>query len=79
MITVPVLINFNQSECIGSLTLDETKLPTKDTNYVFSLGYLVESVEKITPVEFFGEYKLICVSLQTDEQYLQYLGQKDEI
>ena len=73
MITVPVLIDFDETKCIGSLVLDETKLPIKNTNYVFSLGYLAETVEKFTPVEFFGEYKLICVSLQTDEQYLRYL------
>lgn len=76
MITIPVLLNFDQQTPIGSLTLDETKLPIKNTNYVFALGYLANTVEKITPVEFFGEYKLISVALQTDEQYLKYLTQK---
>lgn len=73
MITIPVLLNFDSNEIIGSMTLDEKKLPEKHTNYVFSLGYLAETTEKITPVEFFGEYKLVSVALQTDEQYMQYL------
>lgn len=74
MITVPVLLEFDESKPIGYLTLDETKLPEKNTNYVFALGYLAETTKKITPVEFFGEYKLISVALQTDEQYLRYLN-----
>ena len=76
MITVPVLIGFDNTKQIGVMTLDEKALPSEHANYVFSLGYLAESVETITPVKFFGEYKLMCVSLQTDEEYLGYLQQE---
>jgi hypothetical protein len=76
MITIPVLVGFDRDNCIGTLTLDETKLPEEHTNYVFSLGYMAETAEKVTPVEFFGKYELIAVSLQTDKQYLAYLTQK---
>jgi hypothetical protein len=78
MITIPVLLNFDDDKPIGWMTLDETKLPEKNTNYVFALGYLAETNEKFTPIEFFGDYKLIGVALQTDAQYLRYLTQKNE-
>lgn len=76
MITIPVLIGFDSTQPIGALTLDETKL-SPGVGYVFALGY--------SPTEFDGDpmrdfnikkADLMCVSVQSDEQYLAYLNSK---
>lgn len=64
MKTVPVLLNFDASEVIGTLQVDEAKLPPGH-GYVFAIGYIVGNED--------SDDKLYSVSLQTDEQYLAYL------
>lgn len=77
MITIPVLVNFDSTKIVGTMTLDEGVLSEDNTNYVFSLGYMAECVDSITPTKFNGRYELFCVSLLTAEQYLNFIGQKD--
>jgi len=69
MITIPVTVgfNFNEKDIIGSITIDENRLPSSP-EYVFSLGYKYTGKAK---------YTLVCVSLTSDNEYLQYLQQKD--
>lgn len=76
MITIPVLLGFDSTQLIGTLTLDETKLPP-GVGYVFSLGYSPTEFEG-DPLRDFNVKKadLMCVSLQSDEQYLAYLNSK---
>lgn len=61
MITVPVLLEFDEGQEIGTMQLDETKLPQRP-NYVFAIGF-----HMATP------HRLMCVSLVNDKKYLEYL------
>jgi hypothetical protein len=66
---IPVLIEFDQNNQIGWLDLDETKLP-KYSDYVFTLGYMPL---KFGPDGVDEVDKIVCVSLSTDVQYVNYL------
>lgn len=70
MIDVPVLIGFDQTKCIGTLHIDETKLPIM-ADYVFAISY---RVDQAGPKHQFDTIKeLVAVSLQSDEEYFAYL------
>jgi len=77
MIEVPVLLNYDYDKIIGYLKVDESYLPP-DGNYVFSLGYAVKDADYDKDIDdiVITKHKLLCVSLQTDEQYLEYLKHK---
>lgn len=76
MITVPVLRNFDNNDQIGVLTIDETKLPENDANFVFSIGYMIGGDEVVprSKTAYYGKYKLVCVSLMSDQEYLKFLN-----
>jgi hypothetical protein len=73
MITIPILKEFNQEKQIGTLTIDESKLPIIP-NYTFSLDYRITSSElnENNEVEVTG-YKLISVSIVDDDNFSKYL------
>lgn len=72
MRTIQVVQEFDSSNAIGTMVIDETKLPPGD-GYVFALAYLVKKshVEDGKPVV--DEMELYQVSLMSDERYLAYL------
>lgn len=63
MITVPVVLNFDSTQPIGNLTVDEKKMPGPLNECVFAVGYLADGKQP----------ELICVSATTDARYLEYL------
>lgn len=69
MITLPVTVDFSfdEKDIIGSITLNESKLPALP-EYSFSLGYKYRKEQ--------DGYNLVCISLISDNKYLQYLQQK---
>ncbi len=74
MITVQVVLNFDQEKQIGIMELDETKIP-KDMDYCFSLGVRVNKINDKNEVT---DCDLIQVSLVHDLIYKQYLDKKYE-
>lgn len=72
MIEVPVLLNFDSEKRIGTMTVDKDKLP-KDVNYVFSLGYTIEGATYGGKL-CITKHNLVCVSLQSDKEYLNNIG-----
>lgn len=72
MRTIPVLMNFDQQQPIGTMTIDETRLPP-GMGYVFSLGARALDTEIVNGAVRVTRAELLCVSLQTDEQYLACL------
>jgi hypothetical protein len=74
MITVPVVLGFDDRRKIGTLTIDEDALP-ETPDFVFALGYL----SKDARLDANGRvvttsYDLICVSVQPDEAYAAFLA-----
>lgn len=69
MITIPVVINFDQQRRIGTIVLDESQLPNTP-DYVFSIGY-VATDRTVTTVT---RHKLTCISMQSDEEHLRFVG-----
>lgn len=76
MIKVPVTIGFDQSQTIGLMEIDETKLP-KDPNFVFAIGYRITHLEDIDvdALVYNGRYDLKVLSLTSDSAYAAYLKQ----
>jgi len=80
---VPVLVGFDQNQCIGSLRIKTSQLPATP-NFVFSLGYQTVGPCKfaqgeIPTTDYSGEYKLFCVSLTSDDSYIGFLRQVGRI
>lgn len=71
MITVPVLIGFDQTRQIGTLNIDEKYLP-EYSNYVFSIGYRANKLD-LSPNRIDKVEALLEVSLLTDDQYIGFL------
>jgi len=74
---IPILKDFNPDEVIGYLNIDETKIPD-NPYWLLALGAKIERT--LQPGKTGGlfrradeEYELVCMSIQTDEQYAQYL------
>jgi hypothetical protein len=65
MKTLRVTIDFDQNRTIGTLDIDETKLPKGDT-YCFAIGGRKHDPQ-------YGDFELMEISLVTDENYLKYL------
>jgi uncharacterized HAD superfamily protein len=70
MITLPVTVgfSFDEKDIIGSITLDETKLPALP-EYCFSIGY------RLTVNKDSTDYTLMNISLISDNDYIKYLQQ----
>lgn len=66
MITIPILLNFDNDKVIGSLTVDETQLPTIP-NYTFAIGYRYITEDS---------HELICTSVVLDKNYQAYLDKQ---
>lgn len=65
MIKVPVYLNFSSAECIGTLNIDETKLPLTP-DFCFALGYRITDGDR--------RYELVEVSTVSDETYVKYVN-----
>lgn len=63
MIKLPVVLNYDYEQVVGSLEIDEDVLPSSP-NFVFSIGYKLGNDLKT---------ELTCVSLQYDKHYIEYL------
>ena len=50
MKTIPVTIGFDSAQTIGTMTIDETKLPP-GANYHFALGYSAQRIADGVPTE----------------------------
>lgn len=58
MKTIPVLINFDYTKQIGTMTIDETRLP-KNTGFHFAIGYKTGTPDANGADE---DYELFAVS-----------------
>ena len=67
MLEVPVVLDFDYTNVIGTLSIDADKLPITP-NFVFSIGY-----QKYQDLG----YVLKCASLMSDESYLKYLESRN--
>lgn len=78
MITVPVFDSFSNNTQIGTLTIDETRLPA-DPDYCFALGFNAElgnlKPGQIPTTKPTGPYTLGAVAIASDEAYSKYLHQ----
>jgi hypothetical protein len=63
MKTIPVLLNFDSTKQIGTMTIDETLLPATP-DFVFTIGYMPSGA---------SGYELIAVSVHNDKDYAKYL------
>lgn len=63
MIKLPVVLNYDYEQVVGSLEIDADVLPSSP-NFVFSIGYKLDKDLKT---------ELTCVSLQYDKHYIEYL------
>lgn len=68
MIRIPVLINFDATQPIGFMEVDETKLPN-GTDFCFSIGYFVRAMKNDTVTDF----DINCVSVVSDANYAKML------
>lgn len=69
MITVPVVLQFDQDKTIGYMEIDETKLPATP-HFCFSIGCKILSMNDQLKAD---KYELRCISVQDDAAYKQYL------
>lgn len=69
MITIPICLKFDYSNIIGSITIDETKLPSTP-NFCFTIGYLVKNISFDGNIT---DYALNIASVTSDSDYLKYL------
>ncbi len=66
MKTIPITVNFNNEQVIGTATIDLGKLPAAP-NYVFSIGYFDDGN---------GGHELLEISLVLDTQYINERDRK---
>lgn len=64
MITIPILVNYDQDKVIGSLTIDETKLPHNTMKFGLHPGCLVKCINTETKEINIDEF--LCFSLLMD-------------
>lgn len=79
-ITVPVTIDFDQNNPIGSLTTRKDAIP-KQPNFCFSIAFKSNDCELSEDGKTLVHYDidLIAVSLMPDEQYVAYLESTNEL
>lgn len=77
---VPILARFDNTKVIGWVKILTSELPNSP-DFVFSLGFKALEMGKVTTIAgihngpYTGTYELLCTSIVTDDQYLQYLKQ----
>lgn len=77
-LTIPVLLNFDQDQNIGAITLERSKLPPTP-NYVFSLGYMATQFGANMEFTEDTKHALVCVSLIPDDNYIALLRKDGKI
>jgi len=75
MLTVPVLLGYDQEKQIGELTIDDDKIPA-GANWVLALGYRVLEAERRPGTNGINviDAEVVNVSLVSDEAYHAYLN-----
>lgn len=74
MITIPVTLGFDNSNIIGTMEVDETKLPPT-TDYCFAIGYYCKGVDDKGKVI---DFELREISVVLDRSYRNYLDKENE-
>jgi hypothetical protein len=80
MIEIPVTMGFDSDKVIGKLMVDETMLPA-EPDFVFSLAVTSAMSFGLDDkgVKTNGPFKLVEVSLISDDNYIGYLRQSGKI
>jgi hypothetical protein len=65
LVVIPVVVNFESDKVIGTLQIKKDSLPLMP-DFVFSIGYKTKH----------NGFELVCASILSDDQYIDYLRSK---